>query len=156
MVAQSSQNPGGGYANVALHESLVLRAAGTGRKDGGSVMLRHLLVGFVGYRFCPEVFHHAGLEVIRDKNAGNTTEIPIRVDMAGDPGFLFYVQKGLCVGVSAVGEHRHKQIGVQPLSCVRVHQGRCLTGLVHLHGLTGLVLQMHGGFGFVHSPRNTY
>lgn len=32
---------------------------------------------------------------------------------------------------------------------VCVHQRRRLAGPVHLHGLAGLMLQMHGGFGFV-------
>ena len=69
--------------------------------------------------------------------------------MAGDPGLLLHVQKCLCVGVAAVGQHRHKQVCVQFLTGVRVHQGCRLTGPVYLHGLTGLVFQVHSGFGLV-------
>ena len=120
-----------------------------GRKDGGAVVLRHLLIESVEHRFCLGVFYRASLEVVWSTNANHSSEIPISVDMADDPGFLLHVQKSLCVGVSAVREHRHKQVGIQPLSCIRVHQRSGLPSPVHLHGLAGLVLQMHGGFSLV-------
>ena len=69
--------------------------------------------------------------------------------MTGDPGLLLHVQEGLCVGVAAVWQHRYKQVGVQPLPGVCVHQSCRLARPVHLHGLAGLVLQVHGGFRFV-------
>lgn len=40
-----------------------------------------------------------------------------------------------------------------PLPGVFVHKRCRLAGPVHLHGLTGLMLQMHGGFGFVNIVR---
>lgn len=109
-------------------------------------MLRHLLVGLVEHCFRSGILHHAGLEVIRREDAGDAAEIPIGVDMTGDPGLLLHVQEGLCVCVAAVWQHRYKQVGIQPLPSVRVHQSCRLPRPVHLHGLTGLVLQVHGGF----------
>lgn len=88
-------------------------------------------------------------EVIRRENTGDSAKIPVGVDVAGNPRLLSHVQKGFCVGVAAVGQYCYKQVGIQPLSRIRVHQSRCLPGPVHLHGLAWFVLQAHGGFGFV-------
>lgn len=148
-VTQGRQDSGGGHANGPLHKSLVLGTAGTGRENGGTVVLRHLLVGLVEHCFRSGILHHTGLEVIRREDAGDAAEIPIGVDMTGDPCLLLHVQKGLCVCVAAVWQHRYKQVGIQPLPSVRVHQSCRLPRPVHLHGLTGLVLQVHGGFRFV-------
>src|SRR5699024_6093215 len=102
-VAQSSQDPSGGHANGALHKGLVLRAAGTSQENGGAVVLGHLLVGLVEYCFRPGVLAYTGLEVVRREDAGDAAEIPVGVDMAGDPGLLLHVQEGLCVGVALYG-----------------------------------------------------
>ena len=59
--AQSSQNPGGNYAHRTLCKGFVLGSAGTGWKNGSSIVLCHLLVGLVEYRFGSGVFNHAGL-----------------------------------------------------------------------------------------------
>ena len=132
-----------------IFSPIILGTARTGWEDGGAVVLRHLLVGLVEHRFRPGIPDYTGLEVVRRENAGNAAEIPVSAHMAGDPGLLLHVQEGLCVGVAAVWQHRYKQVGVQPLPGVCVHQRRRLARPVHLHGLAGLVLQMHGGFRFV-------
>ena len=69
--------------------------------------------------------------------------------MTGDPGLLPHVRKGLCVGITAVRQHCHKQIGLQPITGIRVYQGCRLAGPVHLHGLAGLVRQVHSGLRLV-------
>ena len=148
-VTQGCQDPGGDHAHGALHKGLVLWAAGPGWEDSGAVVLRHLLVGLVEHRFRPGVLDYTGLEVVWCEDAGNTVEIPVGVDMAGDPSLLFHVQKGLCVGIAAVWQHSNEQVGIQPLPGVCIHQSCRLAGPIHLHGLAGLVLQMHGGFRFV-------
>ena len=76
-VTQGRQDSGGGHANGPLHKSLVLGTAGTGRENGGTVVLRHLLVGLVEHCFRSGILHHTGLEVIRREDAGNAAEIPI-------------------------------------------------------------------------------
>lgn len=95
---------------------------GRAGEDGGAVVLRHLLVGLIEHRFRPGVLDHTGLEIVRREDAGDPAEIPVGVDMTGDPGLLLHVQEGLCVGVAAVWQHRYKQVGVQPLPGVCVHQ----------------------------------
>ena len=84
-VTQSRQDPGGGHANGPLHKSLVFGTAGTGRENGGTVVLRHLLIGLVEHCFRSGILHHAGLEVIRREDAGDAAEISVGVDMTGDP-----------------------------------------------------------------------
>ena len=80
-VAQSSQNPGGDHANGTLHKGLVLGTAGAGRENGGAVVLRHFLVGFVEHSLCTRVLDNTGLEVVRGEDAGDAAEIPVGVDM---------------------------------------------------------------------------
>ena len=113
-VAQSSQDPGRDHADGALHKGLVLGTAGPGGENGGAVVLRHLLVGLVEHSLCTGVLDNTGLEVVRREDAGDAAEIPVGVDMAGNPGFLLHAQESLCVGVAAVWQHRHKQVGLQP------------------------------------------
>ena len=113
------------------------------------IVLRHLLVGLVEHSLCPGILDHTGLEVVRCEDAGDSAKIPVGVDMAGDPGLLLHIQKGLCVCIAAVWQHRYKQICFQPLPGVCVHQSCRLASPVHLHGFTRLVFQMHGSFGFV-------
>lgn len=69
--------------------------------------------------------------------------------MSCDPCFLLHVEERFRIGVAAVWQHRYKQVGIQPLPSVRVHQSCSLPGPVHLEVLTGLVLQVHGRFRFV-------
>lgn len=68
----------------------------------------------------------------------------VGIYMAGDSGRLLHMQKRLCVGAAY-----HKQICIRPLYGISIHQSRWLAGPVYLHGLTELVLQMHGGLGYV-------
>ena len=76
-VTQGRQDPCGGHANGPLHKSLVLGTAGTGRENGGTVVLRHLLVGLVEHCFRSGILHHAGLEVIRREDAGDWRSCPL-------------------------------------------------------------------------------
>src|SRR5699024_5350303 len=98
---------------------------------------------------CTRVLDNTGLEVVRGEDAGDAAEIPVGVDMTGDPGLLLHVQKGLCVCVAAVWQHRYKQVCIQPLPGVCVHQSCRLARPVHLHDFTRLVCSVHGGVGFV-------
>ena len=148
-IAQRRQNPGGDHTHRAFHKGFVLGTAGPGGENGGAVVFCHLLIGLVEHRFRPGILDHTGLEVVRREDADDAAEIPVGVDMTGDPGLLFHVQESLCVGVSTVRKHRHKQVGVQPLPGVCVRRGCCLARPVHLHGLAGLVFQVHGSFGLV-------
>src|SRR5699024_1582452 len=107
-VAQSSQDPGRDHANGSLYKGFVFGAAGTGWKNSGAIVLRHLLVGLVEHSLCPGILDNTGLEVVRCEDAGDSAEIPVGVDMAGDPGLLLHVQKGLCVCIAAVWQHRYK------------------------------------------------
>lgn len=127
-------------------KALSLGLRGAGRKNGGSVMLRHFLLGLVEHSLGPGILDHTSLEIVRCEDAGNAAEIPVGVDMASDSCFLLHVQKSLCVSVAAVWKHSHKQVGLQLLTSVRIHQGRRLASPVHLHGLTRLVIQVHGSF----------
>lgn len=103
----------------------------------------------VKHRFCPGILDYTGLEVVWREDTGDTVEILVGVDVVGDLGLLLHSQEGLCVGVAAIWQHRYKQVGVQPFPGIRIHQCCRLARPVHLHGLARLVLQVHGGFGFV-------
>lgn len=81
--ARGRQHPGRDHANGALHKGLVLVTVGPGWEDGGAVVLRHLLVGFVEHHFRPGILDNTSLEFVRREDAGNAAEIPVNVDMTG-------------------------------------------------------------------------
>ena len=112
-------------------------------------MLRHLLVGFVyhGFVFC--IFYDTGFEIIRRQDPGHAAKETVRIDMGSDPGILLHVQEGFRIGIAGVWQDSNKQINVQLFAGVGIYDVRRLPSPVHLHGFTGLVFQMHGGFCLV-------
>lgn len=69
--------------------------------------------------------------------------------MGSDPGVLLRVQKSFRISITRVRKNSDKQIRVQLLSGVGIHEMCRLTGPVHLRGLAGLMFQTHGSFGFL-------
>ena len=127
----------------------ILGLSGPGRDNGSSIMLRHLLVRFVDHGFVFCVLYDAGFKVVRREDPGYTAEEAICIDMGGDPGILLHVQKSFRVGITGVRKNRDKQICVHLLTRIGIHDVCRLTGPVHLQGLTRLVFQSQGSFGFV-------
>ena len=91
VIAQRRQNPGGDHPHRAFHKGLVLGTAGPGGENGGAVVFCHLLAGLVEHSLCPGILDHTGLEIVRREDAGDAAEIPVGVNMTGDPGLLFHV-----------------------------------------------------------------
>ena len=112
-------------------------------------MLRHLLIGPVEHRFRTGILDPPVLRLSGVRMRSDPAEIPVGVDMTGNPGLLLHVQKGLpcrrsrCMAAPLQTGRR------QPLPGVCVHQRRRLAAQSTCMVLAGLVLQMHGGFRFV-------
>lgn len=51
------------------------------------------------------------------------------------------------IAIAAVRQRGHKDIRRNNLSSVGVNNRGCISSPVHLHDLTGLVIQMHSGIG---------
>ena len=69
--------------------------------------------------------------------------------MRRDPGVLLHVQKCLNIRIAAVRQYCYKQVCVQQLASGGVQHMSRGASPVYLHGLTGLVIQVHSGFGLV-------
>ena len=78
-VTQGLQNPGRDHANEPFHKSLVLGTERIGRKNGGVVVLRHLLVGFVKHSLCTGVLRNTDLEVVQREDAGDAALLHLSV-----------------------------------------------------------------------------
>lgn len=108
------------------HKRLVLRCSWPSWDDGGAVMLCHLLIGLGQDSFRTGILDDTGLEVVRCEAPGNAAKIIVCMDVSSDPCFLLHVQKGLCIGITAVRQHGYKEIRRKTLTGVRIHDPGCL------------------------------
>ena len=60
--------------------------------------------------------------------------------MGGSPGFLIHGEEGFHIAVATVKKGRNKHIGRDDFAGIRVDDGSGISGPVHLHDLTGLVI----------------
>ena len=106
-------------------------------------MFCHLPVASVqdGFVFC--VLNDAGLEIVRHEDAGHTTEVTVGIDVSIDPRLLLFIQKGFCISVTAVRQDGNEQVCRDQFAGVGVHDSHGISRPVHLHGFTGLVVEMH-------------
>ena len=75
VIPERSDDPGRSELDRALSMGLIVRGLRSGRNNRCIIMLRHFTVCPGDYRFVPCVFCHAGLEVVRSQQTGNTAEI---------------------------------------------------------------------------------
>lgn len=147
-VPQSRQNERGDDADGAFHRSLVLGRADSGRQDRSPVMLRQLLIGLVENDLILAMLLHTGFQVVALDDPGDTAEVFEGIHMGGGPRLLIHGEEGLHIAVTAAGKGRHEHIGGNDLAGVRVDDRGGIACPVHLHDLTGLMIQVHGGVRF--------
>ena len=131
--------------NDAFHHRLILRRSNAARQDRDAIVLRHFIVRLVQHNFGLPVGKHTCFQVITLQNPCDAAEIPERVNVRCDPTFLIHGEKGFHIGVSAAGQYGNKDVCRNRFSCIRVDDGGGIPGPVHLHDISGLVLQMHSG-----------
>ena len=112
-------------------------------------MLRHLLIRFVDNGLAVAAFDDAGLEIVRREDPGDAAKETVSIDVCRDPGILLHIQKCFDICISAVRQHRHKQVRIQQLAGGGIQHMSRGASPVYLHGLAGLVIQVHRGLGFV-------
>ncbi len=88
-------------------------------------------------------------QIVRCEDPRHAAIEAVGIHMGHDPGVLFHVQKCLGIGITAVWKNRDEQIRRDSFSCIGIYDPHRVAGPIHLHGLAGLVLQMHCGFGLV-------
>ena len=147
-VPQSRQNEGGDDTDGAFYRRLILGRADSGRKDRRAVMLRQLLIRLVENDLVLAMLLHTGFQVVALDDPGDAAEVFEGVHMGGGPGLLVHREEGLHIAVTAVGQRCHEHIVRDHFAGIRVNDGGGVTGPVHLHDLTGLVIQVHGGVCF--------
>lgn len=144
-VPQSRQNEGGDDAYGALHSRLVLGRTDSGRQDRRAIVLRQFLIRLVENDLILVMLLHSGFQVVALDDPGDAAEVLVGIHMSVGPGLLGHGEEGLHIAVAAVGRGRHEHIGRNNLARVRVDDSGGIARPVHLHDLTGLVIQVHGG-----------
>lgn len=108
-------------------------------------MLSQLLIRLVEDHLVLPVLLHAGFQVVTLDNPGNTTKIFVDIHMGGSPGLLVHGEEGFHIAVATVGQCCHEHISRDNFSGIRINDSGSISGPVHLHDLTGFVIQVHGG-----------
>lgn len=68
--------------------------------------------------------------------------------MGSCPGLLVHGEECFHIAVTAIRQSCHKHISRDNFSGVRVNDGGSVSGPIHLHDLTGFVIQVHGCIRF--------
>ena len=120
--------------------------AHSGGYNGCMIILRHLLVSTVQNSFIAGILCDTGLEIVRNQQTGYTTKVVIGVHVAADPVLQLHVVAGFRIGEAAAGQDSHKQICFAHLASDWIMDIQRISCPVHLHSVTGLVLDPHGCF----------
>ena len=108
-------------------------------------MLCQLLVRFVENDLILPMLLHAGFQVVALDDPGDTAEVFVGIHMGSGPRLLVHGEKGFYITVAAVRQGCHEHIGWDNFTGVCVNNSGSIAGPVHLHNLTGFVVQVHGG-----------
>ena len=88
---------------------------------------------------------HAGFQVVTLDDPGDTAEVFVGIHMGCGPSLLVHGEKGFYIAVAAVWQGCHEHIGRDNFTGVCINNRGSIAGPVHLHNLTGFVVQVHGG-----------
>ncbi len=119
-VPQSRQNEGGDDAHSALHHSLVLGRADSGRQDRRAIVLRQFLTRLIEDDLVLSVLLDTGFQVVALDDPCNAAEVFEGIHMGSAPCLLVHGEEGLHIAVAAVGQGRHEHIGRDCLAGVRI------------------------------------
>ena len=90
------------------------------------------------------MFLHTGFQVVALDDSGDAAEVFVSIHMGSGLGLLVHGEKGFYIAVAAVWQGCHEHIGRDNFTGVCVNNSGSIAGPVHLHNLTGLVVQVHG------------
>ena len=148
-IPQSCKDEGGDDPYGSFHSRFILWCSDSGRDNGSGIMLSQLLVGFVQNHLIFSVLFHTGFQVVTLNHPRDAAKIPVGVDMGCSPALLVHGEEGLYITVATVRQGRNEHISRDDFAGICVNDGSSITRPVHLHDLSGLVVQMHRGIGLV-------
>lgn len=146
LIPQSGEDPRRGVFDCPLRMGLVLRMLHTGRDDGDVVMLRQFLIAAVQNRLVSGILRDAGLQVIRNQEPRHAAEVGVCVNMTKQPVFQLHVWAHFHVGVSAARKYGDEEISRRTLARNGIPYRQGISSPVHLHDITGFMLDAHCGF----------
>src|SRR5512139_485316 len=129
-VPQWSQDPVLHLLHSGFDLGLVLGLGHPGRDNDRAVMLCELPISGVEVRFVTAGTCHGRLQIVGDKDLGDTAEELEGMDMGLDPRGEFLGESGFGEGVIAGSQGGYKDLGLSNLSGL---------GICDLHGLAGIV-----------------
>ena len=109
-VPQRSDDPCGDNADRSFDRGLILRLANSCGYDSSAIMLCHLVIAFVDDGGIPLHSIYSGLEIVRNQNPCNATEVFVGTQMCGNPVLQIAGDKALHIGVTAVWQHCNKDV----------------------------------------------
>jgi len=110
-------------------------------------MLCQLLIRFVENNLILPVLLHTGFQVVALDDPGDAAKVFVSIYVGCGPSLLVHGEKGFYIAVAAVRQGCHEHIGRDHFSGIRIDNSGSIACPVHLHNLTGLVVQVHGGVG---------
>ena len=115
------------------------------RNNSGVVVFGHFLVCPVEHGFRPGILCNTGLKIVRHQQTRHAAKIVVGMDMADDSVFQLHIVAGFRIGKAAARQNRNKQIRLGDIPGNRVMDVQGCAGPIHLHGISGFVLDVHGG-----------
>ncbi|MPM84846.1 hypothetical protein SDC9_131922 [bioreactor metagenome] len=95
------------------------------------------------------MFDYTGFQIVWCDDSGDAAKEAVRINMSGNPSFLFHIQESFHIGVTTVGQYGNEYIGFDSLSRIGIHKIGRLASPVHLQCFTRFMLQVHSRFCLV-------
>ncbi len=130
-VPQGSQHPAFDVEHVVFHERFVPGLGRARRNDRHAVVLGHLLVTGVDFRFVEAGRGHAGLQVVRNQDRGDTAQEEEGPDVGADPVLQALRPRRLGKAVIAGPQRGDEDLGLADRARGRVHHAQGVPGVVH-------------------------
>ncbi len=143
-VAQAPEDPSLNDAHGALDLRLVARLARPCGKDGGAVVLGHVLVAALDRGLVDACARHAALQVVGHHRAADALKERERSNVRPHEVVHPLRVRGLRERVVGGTEHGHEELDLAHLTRGSIDELRPLAGVVHEHLVAGDVVLPHG------------
>ena len=151
-LTQRRNDPCLGKTHRCFRCALVLGLADASRNDCRAVVFGQLLVAAVEHSLVSGVSRSGCLAVVRNQQPCHAAKILEGMDVAGQPVLCLHVLTDLRIGVAAARQHGHEQVRRALFTGYQIIYRKGIARPVHLHGVSRLVLDAHGGLRHPRPP----
>ncbi len=144
-VTENGKDPAFGNEYAVFHLGLVAGPPGTGRKNGGGVVVGHVLVGRVEGGFVKAGFEDTAFEIIGNQKAGDDPKIGEGAGVGADPVGECLGEGGLGVGEGGGAPDGDEELGEGHFAGDRVGKEEAI-GVIDEELVAGFVGLAHDEF----------